>query len=427
VLFLALTASAQPEIVVDYRLSLLPSGLPYPGGVDAGFALVVQANFWTDREEPFVVKMNVPPGLEATNAQQCEGTVTFDRATRVLTWSARMDNPVAAINSCPLRFRVDPSLPVGTTLSLNATLTMAKPDPNPSNDTASVTSVVHAAADLEVKSSASPRRLKPGGTIVYTLHVQNRGPQTAQDVVLTDHLSGMVSFVSFEQTSGLPASLDAAPNTRDPECFVDGCSGAIRARLTLPPGSNATFRLTVVVNTSFESGIIRNRVLVAAPGTVELSERDNEFDEFVFAGPDADLAVTSHWSGSTILLRIRNHGPTVVNAVTLDGIIDTAVFNYAFASLAKFAKITPSQGTCTTSLRRGLGGHPPPPDAWEMDCQLGVLAVGAEATIAVTIETQPGAGPFRFTALARPDHNDPRPANNLVQLFSNVRRRSVRK
>ena len=424
-LFAALTASSQPEIVVDYRLSLLPSGLPYPGG-EAGFALVVQADWWTDRQEPFTVKLTVPQGLETDT--RCEGTLQFDAATRVLTWSARMDNPVAAFNSCPLRFRIDPALPVGTTLSLSATLTTSKPDPNPSNDTSSVTSVVHAASDLEVKSSASPLRLKPGEPIVYTLEVRNHGPQTAQDVTLTDHLSGLVSFVSFEQTSGPPAALDAAPNARDGDCFVQGCSGAIRARLTLPPGSAATFRLTVVANTSFESGNIRNRLLAASPGSVELADRDNVFDEFVFAGPDADLAITSHWLGSTILLRVTNDGPQAVNAVTVDAALGTAVFNYDFAELARIVSVTPSQGTCTVTLRRGLAGHPPPPDWWEMNCQVGALGAGAEATIAVAIDSPPSAGPFRFTAVVRPDHNDPRPQNNMAQVLSNAgRRRSVRK
>lgn len=424
-LFTALTAAAQPEIVVDYRLSLLPSGLPYPGG-EAGFALVVEADWWTDRKEPFTVTLTVPQGLETSTP--CDGTLQFDAATRVLTWSARMDNEVLAFNHCPLRFRVDPTLPVGTTLSLSATLTTSKPDPNPSNDTASVTSVVHAASDLEVKSSATPRRLKPGGTIVYTLEVQNHGPQTAENVTLTDHLSGLVSFVSFEQVSGPPAVLDAAPNARDGDCFVQGCSGAIRARLTLPPGSAATFRLTVVVNTSIEAGNIRNRVLANSAGTVELTERNNEFDEFVFAGPDADLAMMSEGSGSRILLRVRNDGPQAVNAVTVDGALHTAAFNYDFARLAHFGSVTPSQGVCTTTFRRGLAGHPPPPDSWELQCQLGTLDVGAEATIAVTIESAPGAGPYRLTALARPDHNDPRPQNNVAQVVSNfARRRSVRK
>jgi uncharacterized repeat protein (TIGR01451 family) len=426
-LFTALTASSQ--VAADYALELFPSGVPYPGG-EMGLALVVTADWWTDAQEPFVVELTVPPGFDTDT--RCEGDLRLDAATRVLTWSHRMDDESIAFSSCHLRFRIDLSVVPGSTFSLSAKLSTSKPDPNPSNDTATVTSLVYSASDLEVRSSADRRTLKPGETITYTLEIRNLGPQTAHDVRLTDHIPGQVSFVSFEQTGGLPAAVDAAPNPRDGDCFPQGCSGAIRARFTLmPAGSAATFRLVVVVNPSSEGLDIRNRLTADTP-SFDVDHRNNVVDEWVAAGPDADLAITSqfsHTSGarSTVLLRIVNEGPEGVNGVTVHGGLDTAAQNYDFADLVRYMSVTPSQGTCTTTRYREIAGHPPPPDSWGAECQVGLLGAGEAVTIAVVIESSPGAGAFHHSAVVRPAQNDPLPQNNHTQLTMGApRRRSVR-
>jgi uncharacterized repeat protein (TIGR01451 family) len=435
VLFPGLAAFAQIPTVIDYSLEILPSGVAYPSG-EVGYAFLVSADWNVNTHEPFVVQVTLPPGLEPSGLQ-CfgyEGQAQFDPATRVLTWSDRLESDVIAFDSCPLHFRIDPTVPPGSIFSLTATLTTSKPDPKPSNDTATVETVVVAAADLAVESSADQRRVKPGETIAYTLELKNLGPLTAHDVRLTDHLSGLVSFVSFEQLSGPPAAIDAAPNPRDGDCFPNpGCSGAIRARYAeLPAASVATFRLVVVANTSFESGDIRNRVVVDSSGEIDIDDRNNFADEFVLAGPDADLAIAtevleSSATHSTVLLRISNEGPEAVNAVTVDTDLSSGVWDYDFADLVRYATVTPSQGTCGAALRGSSVGHPSPPDWWYMNCQVGRLAPGETVTITVAIESAPGIGQIAHTASVRPDQNDPHPENNHSQVIVHVpRRRSAR-
>ena len=428
-------APAQIPTVIDYSLEILPSGVAYPSG-EVGYAFLVSANWNMNTQEPFVVRVTLPPGLEPSGLQCSgyEGQAQFDRATRVLTWSDRLDNDSIAFDSCPLHFRIDPTVPPGSIFSLTATLTTSKPDPNPANDVAFAETVVVAAADLEVKSSVDRRRVKPGDTIAYTLELRNLGPQTAHDVRMTDHLSGLVSFVSFEQLSGPPAALDAAPNPRDGDCYpLRGCSGAIRARYAmLPAGSAATFRLVVVANTSFESADIWNRVVVDSTGQVDLAERNDVADELVLAGPDADLAIVSEVlestsTQSTVLLRITNEGPEAVNAVVVDAVLASAVWNYDFADLVRYTSITPSQGTCTAPVRGGTFGHPPPPEWWSTQCQLGGLSPGATATITVAMEGTTTAGPIAHYASVRPSQNDPDPDDNTTQVILRVpRRRSAR-
>ena len=435
VLFVALLAPlvASGQLVVDYALQLLPSGVAYPTG-EVGYALVVTANWSTNDQEPFTVQLTVPPGLELTGTQ-CfgyPGIVSYDPATRVVTWADRLDNPYIAFNSCPLLFRIDPSVPVGSVYSLTATLTTSKPDPNPSNDTAQASGVVIAVADLEVSSSADRKTLSPGEPIAYTLEVRNAGPQTAYDVILTDYLS-FVRFVSFEQISGPPAALDSAP-FRDGACFqLQNCSGAINARIPmLPAGSSATFRLVAIADPAYESANIWNRAVARLAAQVDIVERNNQTDVWAYAGPNVDLSIASSLSEasstrSTIVLQVANNGAETVNQVTVHSILATAASRYDFVDLVRFASVTPSQGTCTTALDDHFAGHPPPPDAWKMDCQLGALAPGAVATIAVVIESSPDAGPFRHAAFVRPGQNDPQPGNTVSEITRGIpRRRAAR-
>jgi uncharacterized repeat protein (TIGR01451 family) len=422
-LLTSLAASSQPVIIVDYALQVLESGTPYPGG-EVGYALVINANWSTIDQEPFVVELTVPQGLEPVS--QChggDGEMQFDRATRVVTWTHRLEG--TAFGSCPIIFRVDPLVPPGTTFTLTAKLTPPKSDPNASNDSASITSLVLAASDLEARSSADRRRVKPGETITYMLEVTNHGPQAAHDVIVTDELSPLVTFVSLEQTGGPPATIEGPPGTgeqRLPRAFLS----------MLPAGSTATFRLVVAVKTTFEAADIRNRLLADTPASVDVAPRNNVADEVVFAGPHADLTITTVVTGtsatrSTLLLRVANEGPEVVNGITVEGVLATAAGRYDFVDLVRYASVTPSQGTCTTALRPVLGGHPPLPEAWTLACQVGVLAPGAAATIAIALEGSPEAGPFRHFAGVGPAQNDPRPENNKTALsFAASRRRAAR-
>ncbi|HYO78254.1 MAG TPA: hypothetical protein VE010_17470, partial [Thermoanaerobaculia bacterium] len=423
----ALSSSAQ--VVIDYELQVLAGGVPYPGG-EIVFGMVVTANWSTNEAEPFVVHMNVPVGLEPTYCLGGDGEMQFDPITRVLTWNSHLDNPGLAFSSCPLRLQIDPAVAPGTVLTVTAKLTTPVPDPNPANDTASATTVVISASDLEVRSSADRRNVKPGDTIAYTLTIKNLGPQPAQNAILANQFSTLVDFVSLTQTSGPIAFIEPAP---DPGYTW------IRAILPLlPVDATATFRLVVVAKTSFESADIVNRVIAETSMSADIVERNNTFYEVVLAGPNTDLTITSsvaegarrrgtETSRSTVVLRITNEGPEHVNAVTVESELATAAWQHDFAALARFASVTPSQGTCTTTLNPGRPGHPPSPESWGMHCELGALAAGAAATITVVIESAPGAGPFGHSAVVRPHHNDPRPENNETHLaFGMTRRRAAR-
>ena len=413
-----LAASAQPT-VLDYSLGLGQGGLAVPGG-EVVYAPYVQADWWTMDLGAFVVRMTVPPGLETSGT--CTGEVTFDAATRVLTWSDRLDNESIAFKSCPMTFRVDPATRPGTTFQLTATLTTAKPDRNPANNTAALTSVVLPSSDLAVASASDIVRFRPGSTITYTFAVTNHGPQDAHDVSFADNFSPHVDFVSFEQVGGPAAVVSTMPH-----------QSAVSAGFpVMPSGSTATFRLVVRAKPSVEAADIINRVLVAST-SVDPTERNNEAFAVAFAGPEADLSLAASRLPSRseleipITMEIENEGPDTVNQVT---VYQSLAGGYDVVELVKFLRITPSQGTCSAPELIELVGSPPPPPVWELVCTLGTLAPGGKATIEVVLERAPGIGPFEHFAAVAPAQNDARPENNGSRIEITpgaTRKRAVRR
>ncbi|MET0714701.1 MAG: DUF11 domain-containing protein [Mycetocola sp.] len=91
--------------------------------------------------------------------------------------------------------------PGTTTITNTATVTGGPGESDPSNNTASVTHFV-TGANLSLTKSDSPDPVIAGENLVYTLAVDNAGPQTADSTVVTDTLPPGVTFVSAAPTIG---------------------------------------------------------------------------------------------------------------------------------------------------------------------------------------------------------------------------------
>ena len=86
----------------------------------------------------------------------------------------------------------------GSTIKNTATVqSLDQNDPNPGNDTGVATiAVQEAAADLNVTKTVDNTNPAEGATILYTVIVQNGGPQNASGVEITDRLPAGVTYVS---------------------------------------------------------------------------------------------------------------------------------------------------------------------------------------------------------------------------------------
>jgi len=84
------------------------------------------------------------------------------------------------------------------TITNIASITYAGADPDPSDNTASVSTAVSAAADLAVSQSVSLGSVLVSSNVTFTIVVTNKGPSTANNVVLTESLPTALSLVSAQ-------------------------------------------------------------------------------------------------------------------------------------------------------------------------------------------------------------------------------------
>lgn len=119
-------------------------------------------------------------------------------------------------------------------------------DRNTANNTASVSTVVSAGADLSLTIADSPDPITIGNSLTYAIDVANDGPQAATDVTLTNALPGSVAFGS------------ATPSTGS----CNETSGTVTCDLgALAVGNGATITIVATPNVA---GVISNMASVSA-------------------------------------------------------------------------------------------------------------------------------------------------------------------
>jgi len=116
----------------------------------------------------------------------------------------------------------------------------------------------NAAADLSVGVFASSR-VAAGTSIAYKLQVTNNGPDDAEDVELTDTVSGDATFQSLTPEEGWSCPGGALP-----------CSIASLAR-----GKTAVFTVTYNVSDAVPADTIISNTAIASSSTTELHSPDN--------------------------------------------------------------------------------------------------------------------------------------------------------
>ncbi len=141
------------------------------------------------------------------------------------------------------------------TLTNTATVRASQNDPRPGDNTATATTTVNPIANMVLAKTAAPLLPGPGEDLIYTLRVQNTGPNAATDVVLTDPIPANTAFKLLPDVTGWTCTRPSL-----------GGGGAVTCRIsTLPPGATATFTLTTTVNNNVAGGsTIANTAQVTA-------------------------------------------------------------------------------------------------------------------------------------------------------------------
>mgnify|MGYP000325785094 CR=1 FL=1 len=327
-----------------------------------------------------------PTGWTCTTpAAGAGGTITC-------TTSSLAANAVAQVQVVG---RVDPAVPAGVTLTNTGGVTSTTFDPNLTNNGATVTTAVHAEADLSVGKTDFPDPVNAASALTYTLTVTNTGPSQASNVTVTDQLP---AGVSAPGASGAGWS-----------CVVS--NGTVScSRPSLGPGAAAQIVITLTAPT--EGGLITNTAQVTST-TIDPVPDNNRASEQTTVVPQADLAVSKTDSpdpviaGTTLTytLRVTNNGPSTATAVTLTDQVPAQVW---------FRSLSGSPWTCSMPTQGSSG---------VITCTVSSLAPGASAAFTITVDVPadtPDGTTLTNTVRVTGATPDPKPENNAATAETGV-------
>jgi len=266
---------------------------------------------------------------------------------------------------------------VAGNISSTATVGSSEPDPDPSNNSATVISQVNpASADLVAGIIATPNPIVLGGTLTYTVTVTNRGPSDSSGVTVANALPASVAVLSATISQG-----SISPG------------GALWTVGTLPYGAGATATITVVPT---QEGVI-TATATAQGNQLDPAPANNTAIVATVVGAAADLAIsitdfpdpTVVSSNLTYMVTVVNQGPSAATGVGVNDFLPVGV-----ALLAPNA----TQGVFS------LAGN-------TLSWTVGNLASGAKATLTVVLSTTK-SGVLNTSATVAGAQNDPNLANN---------------
>jgi uncharacterized repeat protein (TIGR01451 family) len=242
-------ASASGTVTTVAELSVTKAAAPEPfvAGQPAAYRIVVTNPGPSDAVDVTVVDM-LPAGVTATEVTPSAGTCTL--GATVTCDLGRL----AAGASVQIDMVSDVGPAVVGSVTNTVEVTSPTPDPDPSDNQASVLSTVSSVADLGISKSVDPQVWTAGGSIRWTIVVANAGPSTAAMATLTDLIPATVTDVTWtcQVTAGAGHCLPATG------------SDSVATQLELAPGAVASVVVTGTVAAG-ASGTISNEAVVDSP------------------------------------------------------------------------------------------------------------------------------------------------------------------
>ena len=304
----------------------------------------------------------------------------------------------------------------GTVVSDTATVASATPDSNPSNNSATATTIVGTTnqADLAVSSTASPNPVSPLNNITYTQAVTNNGPATVTNSLVTS-----VTFTDTIPANTTLAKAFVAPSGWSCNSIPVGGTGTFTCTLnagqTLVSGASVNFPLVVQVNAGTASGTtITNTAAVNVPCSTAQDPNcanNSVSTSVIVASPtQADVSIVktaapepvNQGTNLTYTLRVTNGGPAAAQGVTVTDVIPAQVV---------YSSSSSTQGTCTYTAATTT-----------VNCTIGNMSVGSVVivTINVTATTFSSASTSSNTATVSATTSDPNLSNNSSTSVSTI-------
>ncbi|MEM7114356.1 MAG: fibronectin type III domain-containing protein [Chloroflexota bacterium] len=196
-------------------------------------------------------------------------------------------------------------------------------------------------ADLTISKADAVDPVVAGDDVTYTIQVTNDGPNTSENVVVTDTLPGTVNFVSATPDNGTSCAHDNGTVTCNLGNLNDGDSVDV----------------TVVVTTT-AAGTINNSVSVDADTRDNNSSNDSANEETtVSATPPADVGITKTDAVDPVIvgddvtytIEVTNYGPNSADNVVVTDTLPGTV-NFVSATPDNATSCTHNSGTITCAL-----------------------------------------------------------------------------
>jgi uncharacterized repeat protein (TIGR01451 family) len=212
-----------------------------------------------------------------------------------------------------------------------ASVSSTTPDPNPSNNTDSVTDTISYISDLAVTKTDNQTTTTPGSAITYVITVTNNGPSTVTSLNLADPVPTQVQNPTYTASTGT----------------YDSATGNWTG-LNLASGQSITLNMAGTVKAD-ASGVITNTATVTPPnGTTDSNASNNTATDTTEITPQADLVMDKTSSGNfvsganaTYTLKVTNNGPSAATGpITIS---DTLPSQVTYVSAAG------TDWTCTAS------------------------------------------------------------------------------
>lgn len=243
-----------------------------------------------------------------------QGTVTFDAATRVLTWNAGLLNPFATVNwSYQVTLR-------DTGTVRNAAAIAGPPDVS-TPDTSTVIIVTDPQTDLRIVKSGTAQSYV-GGAVTYRLEIFNDGPAPANGATVKDTLPAELRQLAVRIVS-------ASGGAGNVQTTLSGQVAGAEIGV-LPDGGSVVLEITAVAPDQ-PVGIV-NTAWVNTPAGLKDSDSSNNRSQSVSTAIieknrlELDKSVNPgtgpYYAGQTLTytLRATNHGAAAVSPVI---VVDT--------------------------------------------------------------------------------------------------------
>ena len=310
------------------------------------------------------------------------------------------DLPAGASSSFTIQVTVDSNLVAAaggpTTITNVAEVSSTEQgDVDLSDNTAKAVTIVNDLADVRVAKDCKPEReLLAGEQGTCTIVVENLGPSTARNVVVTD---SYVSDGDFFFGTVTPGTCVVTPNPQSG-------SGSVTCSLgDMAVGSRVTIAIKIWANAPVD---INDRV-VATSDTPDPNLANNVDTDTISVKAAADLSLTKMASpdpvvaGTTLTyeLEVTNNGPSAATNVEIVDVLPSGVtIDSVLAAPA---------GSC----KAGVPGNAAIPTK----CALGTIVDGGSATMTIVVTVLPGtSGLLHNNGMVSSDVADPNNSNNLA-------------